>query len=193
MKADSFRSIEVLLFWLSKKTHLHRLCDTSCSKQARQPHLTTTVQGDINPILHHASAFTADAAVGSSSNSNPRPCRACQGSGISRILILLVDQVKTFHRRYSLWRDNDRLWACGVLVSVLQPMALCQAVGIKAGVSKQTWCLTPTETIRLIRDGEMGGYGCGWGWGERGYRYIVTTRKTPALRRAAMRAILMFH
>ena len=28
-------------------------------------------------------------------------------------------------------------------------------------VSKETWCLTATETIRLIRDGEKGV----WGWG----------------------------
>ena len=36
-----------------------------------------------------------------------------------------------------------------------------------------------------------------WRWGEREiiytYRYTVTTRMTPALRWAAMRAILMFH
>ena len=51
-----------------------------------------------------------------------------------------------------------------------------------------------TETIRLIRDGEKGR---GYGGGGRGrlytYRYTVTTRTTPALRWAAMRAILMFH
>ena len=49
------------------------------------------------------------------------------------------------------------------------------------------------ETIRLIRDGEKGGV---YGGGGRGrlytYRYTVTTRMTPALRWAAMRAILMF-
>ena len=53
--------------------------------------------------------------------------------------------------------------------------------------------------MRLIRDGEKEGggrvYG-GWGGG-RGrlytYRYAVTTRMTPALRWAAMRAVLMFH
>ena len=37
----------------------------------------------------------------------------------------------------------------------------------------------------------------GYGGGERGriytYRYTVTTRMTPALRQAAMRAILMVH
>ena len=47
------------------------------------------------------------------------------------------------------------------------------------------------ETIRLIRDGEKGGMGV-----ERGrlytYRYTVTTRMIPALRWAAIRAILTF-
>ena len=33
-------------------------------------------------------------------------------------------------------------------------------------VSKSTWCLTSTETIRLIRDGEVGG-GV-WGGGREG-------------------------
>ena len=48
------------------------------------------------------------------------------------------------------------------------------------------------STIRLIRDGEKGVW-IGEG-GERlyTYRYTVTTRMTPALRWAAMRAILMF-
>ena len=50
-----------------------------------------------------------------------------------------------------------------------------------------------THTIRLIRDrGKRV-----WRWGKREiiytYRYTVTTRMTPALRWAAMRAILMFH
>ena len=48
-----------------------------------------------------------------------------------------------------------------------------------------------------MRDGEQGGMGYG-GWGGGGkrlytYRYTVTTRMTPALRWAAMRAILMFY
>ena len=64
------------------------------------------------------------------------------------------------------------------------------------------WCLTSTETIRLIRDGEKvgeGGVEMGEVGGEVGggrlytYRYTVTTRMTPALRWAAVRAILMFH
>ena len=52
----------------------------------------------------------------------------------------------------------------------------------------------PTETVRLIRDGEKG-KGC-MEVGEEGdytYRYTATTRMTPALRWAVMRAILMFH
>ena len=46
--------------------------------------------------------------------------------------------------------------------------------------------------INLIKDGEKGVWRCG----ERRlytYRYTVTTRMIPALRWAAMRAILMFH
>ena len=39
------------------------------------------------------------------------------------------------------------------------------------GVSKQTWCLTSTETIRLIMDGEKGGEGV-WRWGERESIYL---------------------
>ena len=63
-------------------------------------------------------------------------------------------------------------------------------------VSKETWCLTSTGDIRLIRDGEKEGKWV-WRWG-RGkgilytYRYPVTTRMIAALRWAAMRAILMF-
>ena len=51
-----------------------------------------------------------------------------------------------------------------------------------------------TETIRLIRDGEKGEGGMEVG-GEGDYTPIatVTTRMTPALRWAVMRAILMFH
>ena len=65
--------------------------------------------------------------------------------------------------------------------------------------SKLTWCLTSTETVRLIRDGEKGGGGGGKGYGGGGggkgrlytCRYAVTTRMIPALRWAAMRAILI--
>ena len=61
-------------------------------------------------------------------------------------------------------------------------------------IAKKTWCLTSTETTRLIRDGEKGGRGYGAGGRRRlyTYRYTVTTRMIPALRWAAMRAILMF-
>ena len=61
---------------------------------------------------------------------------------------------------------------------------------------KYTWCLTSTEIIRLIRDGKKGLSRWGQRDGEVGaevaYRYTVTTRMTPALRWAAMRAVLMF-
>ena len=55
-----------------------------------------------------------------------------------------------------------------------------------------------TETIKLISDGEKVGEGGvemgGGGWRGRLYTYRYTvTRMTPALRWAAMRAILMFH
>ena len=51
------------------------------------------------------------------------------------------------------------------------------------------------NTIRLIRDGEMGGRGYGRGGRRRlyTYHYTVTTRRTPALRWAAVRAIVIFH
>ena len=51
-----------------------------------------------------------------------------------------------------------------------------------------------TETIRRIREEE--GEERGYAGGGRGklyiYHYTVTTRMTPALRRAAVRSILMF-
>ena len=47
-------------------------------------------------------------------------------------------------------------------------------------ISKKTWCLTSTETIRFVRDRENGGKG--YGGGGRGrvytYHYTVTTRMT---------------
>ena len=49
-----------------------------------------------------------------------------------------------------------------------------------------------TETIRLIRDEEKEEYGGGGRDGDNIHRYTVITRMTPALRWAAMRAILMF-
>ena len=62
-------------------------------------------------------------------------------------------------------------------------------------LESKKWRLTSTENIRLFRDGEKGGRG--FGGGGRGrlytYRHTVTTRMTPALRLAAMRAILIFH
>ena len=38
-------------------------------------------------------------------------------------------------------------------------------------VGKSTWCLTSTETTRLIRDREKGGRGV-WRWGEREIIYL---------------------
>ena len=38
-------------------------------------------------------------------------------------------------------------------------------------VSKETWCLTSIETVRLIRDGKNGGKGL-WRWGEREIIYL---------------------
>ena len=49
-------------------------------------------------------------------------------------------------------------------------------------VSKQTWCLTSTETIRLIGDGEKrgGGGGAVWREGEEGDGdYIPIATLTP--------------
>ena len=44
-------------------------------------------------------------------------------------------------------------------------------------VCKQTWCLTSTETVRLIRDGEN--CGRGYGGGERERDYIPMTTLSP--------------
>ena len=67
---------------------------------------------------------------------------------------------------------------------------------------KHQFIIIITGTMRLIRDGVCGGGGgggiiylslhCIWG-GLYTYRYTVTTRMTSQLRRAAMRAVLMFH
>ena len=63
-------------------------------------------------------------------------------------------------------------------------------------LSKYAWCLTSTESIRLIGDGEKGGKGV-WRWGEKDIIYLsvytVITRMISALRWAAKRPILMFH
>ena len=54
-----------------------------------------------------------------------------------------------------------------------------------------------TETIRLIRDGEKGGGEGVWKWGKREIIYLSLhchhqNDSIPALRWAAMKAILMF-
>ena len=69
------------------------------------------------------------------------------------------------------------------------------SMGCDGVLSSSFMAVKSTETIRLIKDGEKGGMG--YGGGGRGrlytYRYTVTTRMTPALRWAAMGAVLMFH
>ena len=73
----------------------------------------------------------------------------------------------------------------------------CSGVGcrrsLRVGASQQTWCLTSTETLRLIRDGENGGrrFRGGGRGGLYTYHYTVTTRMTPDW--AAGGAILMLH
>ena len=54
-------------------------------------------------------------------------------------------------------------------------------------------CFTSTETARLIREGGDMGYGGGVRGRSYACRYTVTTRMSPVLGRAAMRAILIFH
>ena len=71
------------------------------------------------------------------------------------------------------------------------------AARLKAGIMLVvlSWCFTSTEARWPTRDGEKGDGDMEVGGG-RGrlytYRYNVTTRMTPGLRRAAMRDILMF-
>ena len=82
------------------------------------------------------------------------------------------------------WRSKDTIATLNKGLG-----SLCVKVNMVLNVQKKK------KKKRLIRDWEKGGRGYG---GEgRGssytYRCTVTTRMTPALRWAAMRAILMFH
>ena len=52
------------------------------------------------------------------------------------------------------------------------------AIDISCKVSKLTWCLTSTETIRLIRDGETGG-GRGMEVGGEGDYIPIATLSPP--------------
>ena len=106
-------------------------------------------------------------------------------------------QARTHARTHSVVRELD---VCSSLCAAAEHAHLASVDRRLQGVicvrhsvlGKKTWCLTSTETVRLIRDGEKGGRG----YGGRGrlytYRYTVTTRMIPALRWAAMRAILCF-
>ena len=72
---------------------------------------------------------------------------------------------------------------------------------IKANAQLTGNATSKRNGIKIKPSGVLGtgrkGWGEGYGGGRRGrfyiYRYTVTTRVTPALRWAAVRAILMFH
>ena len=119
----------------------------------------------------------------------------------------MVSKEKHFLKGWTFW-SLEILIAFSVFRNLLQIPIVCVSVCIIPVVLrccwntpysgsrhiKKTWCLTSTETTRLIRDGEKGGRGYGGGGRERlyTYRYTATTRMIPALRWAAMRAILLF-
>ena len=119
----------------------------------------------------------------------------------------MVSKEKHFLKGWTFW-NLEILIVFSVFRNLLQIPIVCVSVCIMPVVLrccwntpysgsrhiKKTWCLTSTETTMLIRDGEKGGRGYGGGGRERlhTYRYTVTTRMIPALRWAAMRAILLF-
>ena len=77
--------------------------------------------------------------------------------------------------------------------AITEPLNMRLSVKVSKLVSKQS-AQRPQKTTRLVRDGEMGEGGTEVG--EEGdyipLAPLVTTRLTPALRWAAVRAILMF-
>ena len=89
-------------------------------------------------------------------------------------------------QRLGLDLDGERVWNTTAWYALVMP----SVVGLNVCVQLSKF------TIRLIRDGEEG-RGRGYRGGGRGrlctYSYTVTTRMTPALRWAEMRAILIFH
>ena len=96
------------------------------------------------------------------------------------------------------------VWVSGVFTIWTTKTTRTQTGGREGGKGPSWWDvskhggLTSTETIRFIWDGEKGGGGGGrYGGGGSGRLYLshytVTTRMTPALRWAAIRAILMLH
>ena len=93
--------------------------------------------------------------------------------------------------------DSGRLGLVSHRPALILPTSLFfpRSFANTLSISKYTRCLTSTDTIRLIRDGEKGARW--YGGAGRGrvytYRYTVTTWMTSAWRWAAMRAILMFH
>ena len=74
-----------------------------------------------------------------------------------------------------------------VLWLVLQPLT---QRSLRVSQSVSMMFNSHRKNIRLVRDGEKE---CGGTGSLYTYRYTVTTRMTPALRWAVMRAILMFH
>ena len=121
-------------------------------------------------------------------------------SNLCASLIVLSTAVRNSHkdriRRISCWNMQQKTVQLSMGAHIHFPLLICPEWALGPTLSKKlTWCLTSTETTRIIRDGEKGGRG--YGGGGRGrlytYRYTVTTRMTSALRWAAMKAILMLH
>ena len=71
-----------------------------------------------------------------------------------------------------MWKSRRASWA-GLRVPG-EPDGFCGRKATLKLVSKYTWRLTSTETIRLIRDGENGGKGDREVGGEGDYRPIAT-------------------
>ena len=119
----------------------------------------------------------------------PPPRPAPSGKKYRRIRIMPIQRYSFGRSRLKIRQSQSSVVVAGSVVSP-SPGTTVSA----APWSKYTWCLTSTETIRLIRDGEKGGRGYGGGGRRRlyTYRYTVTTRMIPALRWVAMRAILTF-
>ena len=84
------------------------------------------------------------------------------------------------HRNIRLIRDGEPRTATSPFIQLLSSVT-----------EKQVRCLTSTETVRLIRDGGAGV----WRWGKIIYLSLHCHHQNVSCikRRAAMRAILMFH
>ena len=68
-----------------------------------------------------------------------------------------------------LWFVDIVLWLCPSFpTETLKWLSVVAHPKAKITLGKQTWCLTSTETVRLIRDGEKGV----WKWGKREIIYL---------------------